>query len=147
LIYRSYFWGLSLALLASGCCLPQLGGRYGDPGGPLAPTKPLAACPPTEPPSSDKPPVHEHHRQAEGRHGLGFGLLHGRHLGHFDGPGTPPGEVIPLPRFHPVPVRPVFEPQFDYSLPQSLEPPLAPIVMPPQAEGVPTPAKPVPDPA
>jgi hypothetical protein len=45
-------------------------------------------------------------------------------------------------------VRPVFEPQFDYSLPQSLEPPpLPPIVTPREAEGVPTPAKPIPDPA
>jgi hypothetical protein len=75
---------------------------------------------------------------------------HGRHhwpWGHPDEPGTPPGELVPLPRFHPVPVHPVFEPQYDYSQAQFLGPaPQQYGHLPQGSTGEPTPAKPIPDP-
>ena len=84
--------------------------------------------------------------QRADHHGLGQRLDgFGHRLGVWQGPGTPPGEVVPLPRFHPVPTRPVFEPVPEYSLPASLVRPLAPIVIAPEAEQIPTPAQPVPE--
>ncbi len=141
------FLGLALAVLAGGCCLPQLGGRYAD--------LPSTAAQPLTKVAAAKEAAHAaNSEQGHGGHGPRgrLGHLHPWHWSRASGPGTPSGEIVPVPRFHPVPVRPVFEPQFDYSLPQSLALPLAPIVTPPQtaqpeAEPVPTPAKPVPDPA
>ncbi|MEX2176952.1 MAG: hypothetical protein WD872_21500 [Pirellulaceae bacterium] len=121
------YLALSSLLLAAGCCLPALGGRYEE-----------------QSPSADQC---EHARRERG---LGLrGERNGeRHWPWNDPnrPGTPPGTTVPMPHFHPVPTRPVFEPQFDYSLPQALAPLLVP-----EADGgailSPVPAKPIPDPA
>lgn len=72
------------------------------------------------------------------QHGLAFGS---------DGPGTPPGEVVPVPKFHPVPTRPVFEPLPEYPLPRSFQFRDGPHLAAPADELLPTPAQPVPDPA
>lgn len=100
-----------LASLAGGCCLPAVSGRHEH-----APAASATSCP-----------------CANCQQGLGLGhCLRERHFGRLlaerglgwggnDGPGTPPGELLPLPKFHPVPTRPVFEPLPEYALPASLE--------------------------
>lgn len=47
-----------------------------------------------------------------GQHGYLAGHLHARHH-HGD---LPPGEHVPLAKFHPLPTRPVFEPQPDFGM-------------------------------
>jgi hypothetical protein len=133
---------VALAPLASGCCLPELSGR-------CEPAAACAVCPPAggTPGEGDADYAVGHGHRAD-RHHVGHRLAGiGHRLGIWHGPGTPPGEVVPLPRFHPVPTRPVFEPLPEYSLPASLVRPLAPIIVAPEAEQIPTPAQPVPDPA
>jgi hypothetical protein len=127
---------LAAAVLASGCCCPPLSGRYEQPTGPVH-LQHANEAPPAAAKLPDPPPDHRHRPHLGHRFGW-----HG--LGH--GPETPPGQHVPSPRFHPVPVRPVFEPQYDYSLqlPHGLN--LAPIVT-PDSLGPPIPAQPVPDPA
>ena len=46
-----------------------------------------------------------------GGHGYLAGHLHGGQHQHGD---LPPGEHVPLAKFHPLPTRPVFEPQPDF---------------------------------
>ena len=132
---------ITLALLASGCCLPRLSGRYDE-----------AHCSPCGEPagSEEKAPLKDVAGELDARPGFQHRdrlALHGRHIrprrwpwSRRDAPGTPPGEVVPLPRFHPVPVRPVFEPQFDYAPPQLLLPYLTPPDLAAPADDEPTPA-------
>ena len=112
---------IAATLLAPGCCLPQLSGRCDQP----------AVCQAAPAPIQDRGDRGGHHSREH--RGLGFGP---------DDRDTPPGEVIPVPKFHPVPTRPVFEPLPEYALPRSLRLPDAPAY-----EPLPTPAQPVPDPA
>lgn len=134
---------ITLALLAPGCCLPRLSGRYDK----------AHDSPCDEPAGLDeKAPTKDATVEADARPGLQPRdrlALHGRPMrprrwpwSRRDAPGTPPGEVVPLPRFHPVPVRPVFEPQFDYAPPQLLLPYLPPPDLAAPADGEPTPAAP-----
>jgi hypothetical protein len=129
----SQYLALTFTMLAAGCCLPPLSGRY-DQRPPAAANSVSCAC------------GNQHDRRLarhRGEHSQGrwpWGNPHD--------PGTPPGELVPLPKFHPVPVRPVFEPQYDYSLPQFLGPVPHEAFAPPQiSTGMPTPANPIPDPA
>ena len=117
---------IAASLLAPGCCLPQLSGRCQQP----------AVC--------DVPPAQvAGHGDRDGQH------LRGQHGLAFvsDGPGTPPGEVVPVPKFHPVPTRPVFEPLPEYALPRSFRIRTDPHSTAPAYEPLPTPAQPVPNPA
>lgn len=137
---------VALAPLAVGCCLPELSGRC----------EPAAAAR-ADGSRGSLADRDQHHR--DGNHADHHGGRHhrldgfGHRLSVWQGPGTPPGEVVPLPQFHPVPTRPVFEPLPEYSLPASLARPLAPVVPAPDrqfdkrpdAELLPTPAQPVPD--
>lgn len=92
----------ALALLAAGCCLPPISGRYEQPAAAAPAGCGLCAgC------------------QSGGGRCEREPLLAGRHGEHRrpwleDGPGTPPGQLIPVPKFHPVPTRPVFQPQPTY---------------------------------
>lgn len=130
---------LLLTLLASGCCcLPQLSGRYEQ----CPPAATASSSNAANPRACDKLrdgllAHHGEHRQHGRRHWP---------WGHPDEPGTPPGELVPLPKFHPVPVRPVFEPQYDYSQAQFLGPMPNYGHLPQASSGEPTPAKPIPDP-
>ena len=137
-----------LAMLAAGCCLPELSGRC----------EPASAACVTQPRAADKREWAADHEHREGPAADHHGIRHrlngfGHRLGVWQGPGTPPGEVVPLPRFHPVPTRPVFEPLPEYSLPASLVRPLAPVIparegqlgKQPEVELLPTPAQPVPE--
>ena len=51
-----------------------------------------------------------------------------------------------MPKFHPVPTRPVFEPLLEYALPRSFSLSAPPHHTDPANEPLPTPAQPVPDP-
>jgi hypothetical protein len=97
----------ALALLAEGCCLPPISGRYEQPAAVVPAGTVSAGC----------------GLCAECRGGGGrceHETLLARRDGHErrpwleDGPGTPPGQLIPVPKFHPVPTRPVFQPQPTY---------------------------------
>ena len=142
-MYRaSIYLAITSAMLAPGCCLPQLSGRCEQPAISQAPSARECALGA----SGDGP--HRGDRDHRGHHLGHRGWL----AGASDGPGTPPGEVVPLPKFHPVPTHPVFEPQPEYALPRSLERPAAPphaapLNSTPLPEALPTPAQPVPDPA
>jgi hypothetical protein len=129
--------GLAAMLLASGCCLPRLSGRYCDQ------PQTASALPQPDRQQSTVPGREANVPDGSRLHG-GRSYLAGLHerYGHAGGIATPPGELIPLPRFHPVPVHPVFEPQLDYLLPQPIEIQPAPI-SPAPADGIPTPAKPL----
>jgi hypothetical protein len=120
------YLAIAAALLAPGCCLPQLSGRCEQPVVCQTPPSPV-------PGHGDR----DGHRPREQR-GLAFGS---------DDRDTPPGEVVPVPKFHPVPTRPVFEPLPEYGLPRSLRLPDAPRHAAPTDEPLPTPAQPAPDPA
>jgi hypothetical protein len=124
---------LALAVLASGCCCPPLSGRYEQAAMPAlqSEAQPSAAAKPNSPHHDSHHRLHLGHRF--GWHGMG------------DGPETPPGQHVPLPKFHPVPVRPVFEPQYDYSPALAYGPSLAPIVT-PESLAAPPPVQPVPEP-
>jgi hypothetical protein len=131
---------LALTVLAAGCCCPPLSGRYEQP---LIDVKQPASH---ERRAAGKESGNRRHR----RHLVqGIGHRFGWH-GLGDGPETPPGQHVPLPKFHPVPVRPVFEPQYDYSPPLADWSTLAPIVTPETlavpTPSVPPPTQPVPDP-
>ena len=127
---------LAAAVLASGCCCPPLSGRYEQPASDVHAQR-AVSLPPAAAKSPVAPPEH-HHRLRLGHrfgwHGIGAG------------PETPPGQHVPLPKFHPVPVRPVFEAQYDYLPPLSQGLHLAPIVT-PDSLTQPIPAQPVPDPS
>ncbi|HEX5103276.1 MAG TPA: hypothetical protein VFV87_05670 [Pirellulaceae bacterium] len=143
---------LACLLVAGGCCLPCLSGRYCDQ--PPAADQPQPATKQPSALASQSPmgaePNHLAHPDKIGHAGLhGAGM---RHAGLHDrfhalhglagGMATPPGELIPLPKFHPVPVHPVFEPQLDYLIPQPLELQPESASTPPAADGLPTPATP-----
>jgi len=112
------------SLLATGCYCPMLSGRYGE----LDCYPPCPMPPPTAPAKvEDKTATAE----SCGPHGccLFGGLFGGR---GFTGLGLAhnasqvpsqqgPDYVSPQPKFHPVPTRPVFEPQFAYPPPQPIE--------------------------
>jgi hypothetical protein len=105
----------ALAMLAPGCCLPSLSGRYEQP----APqTAGLSTAHSTVQPGGcglcagcrhpgggqrcEREPLFAGHDREQRRPWIE------------DGPGTPPGQLIPVPKFHPVPTRPVFQPQPTY---------------------------------
>jgi hypothetical protein len=129
---------LAIAVLATGCCCPPISGRYEQP----LPSKAAASHEPNSRSAADGKSADSHAHHARRVHHIGHRF--GWH-GLSDGPETPPGQHVPLPKFHPVPVRPVFEPQYDYSPPISTGVHLAPIVT-PESLGTPTPVQPVPDP-
>jgi len=134
-------------LLASGCCLPALSGRCEQ----------ACDCGPSMDVAHDGGlGMHERihgplqgHRQAHGDGRYGGAWLHrwpdfGARRGD-----TPPGEAVPLPKFHPVPTRPVFEPLPEYAPPHALRAHGGGEFAPPDytaPELVPTPAQPTPDP-
>ena len=114
------------SLLASGCYCPMLSGRYCDP----------RCCPPCilgntpccvppvgrdetasaadGPPSDCSPPCAPLHRRWLSRL---FPGLAGGEVPSQQGPDY----LSPQPKFHPVPTRPVFEPQLAYPPPQLIE--------------------------
>ena len=55
---------------------------------------------------------------SSGCHGCAGGGHPALALHHHFAPHVPPGEQVPMPKFHPVPTRPVFEPQLTYLPPQ-----------------------------
>jgi hypothetical protein len=97
----------ALALLAAGCCLPPISGRYEQPsavapGGAAPAGCGLCAGCQTGGVRCERESLLARHDGRERRPWLE------------DGPGTPPGQLIPVPKFHPVPTRPVFQPQPTY---------------------------------
>jgi hypothetical protein len=99
----------ALSLLAAGCCMPPISGRYEQPAA-VAPAGAISAgcglCAGCQNPAGGGRCERE-------------SLLAGHDRGQRrpwleDGPGTPPGQLIPVPKFHPVPTRPVFQPQPTY---------------------------------
>ena len=111
---------LTLAsLLATGCCCPQLSGRYCNP-----------SCQP--------PNLADANANADAEACLDSGNSHCRRrgpfhrsvlskwLGGFAGDGVPsqqaPEYVSPQPKFHPIPTRPAFEPQLAYLPPELIVP-------------------------
>src|SRR5262245_38092179 len=104
---------LTLALLATGCCCPQLSGRYCHPASdPCSPEDTSACC----------PDATAHH--CCGHRGRGLSSLVA-FLG-IGGAGVSsdqgPDYISPQPKFHPVPTHPVFEPQLASAPLQSIEP-------------------------
>jgi hypothetical protein len=104
-------------LLATGCCCPQLSGRYCHP-----------ACHPAGPPP-DTAAFDANNGEACCPHGGGHCWgLRSRLAALFGigGEGVPsqqgPDYASPQPKFHPVPTHPVFEPQFTGPPPQLIEP-------------------------
>ena len=138
-----------LALLSGCCCLPEISGRCRPSCVAVKPEQNMkhALSAKAEMAGTDKAvkpghlPGYGDHAAAHRRGWPGLGII-GR-----DGPGTPPGQVVPLPKFHPVPTRPVFEPLPEYAPPLLLSPGAEPLEPAPPAELLPTPAQPVPDPA
>jgi hypothetical protein len=146
----------AIAPLASGCCLPELSGRCepasavcGDYTRPEVARGRAASREVHQHDDRHRDNQHAHHHADRHNRLNGFG----HRLGVWQGPGIPPGEVVPLPEFHPVPTRPVFEPLPEYSPPAALARPLAPVITAPDrqldkrpaAELLPTPAQPVPE--
>jgi hypothetical protein len=121
-VVRLPILAIATSLLAAGCCCPAISGRYCEVGMP-APQQ-VASAGGAEKGAKCDPEKGGHvggrHAALHGLHGL-HGLL-GRH-GWGASDRVPSQQqydyVGPLPKFHPAPVRPVFEPQFFY------EPPVA----------------------
>jgi hypothetical protein len=130
---------LAVALLATGCCCP-LSGRYGDPTGCCrCRVSAPAVCPPSHyvaspdaseqsenvtnsPPSECSPPDEgcEPRLRASSCLPRLAGILHRYKAGV---PSNQHAEYTsPLPKFHPVPTHPVFEPLPAYSPLASLDP-------------------------
>jgi len=109
------------AMLAGCCCSPPLSCRYGEPGCP-APQPMPANC------GCGGAPIHSAMDLAAANH-----LHHGHlpllaHLGWRQHESVPSKQhydyVSPTPKFHPLPTRPVFEPQPEYPPPHPLAGPM-----------------------
>ncbi|HEX5105180.1 MAG TPA: hypothetical protein VFV87_15275 [Pirellulaceae bacterium] len=108
-----------------GCCCPPISCRYGEPGCPAGPLAPSCGCGAgctdcgcgqgaSACACGDGHAMH---------HGLGahFPLLARGHLHHEPVPTEQKADYVsPTAKYHPVPTRPVFEPQPDYPPPYLL---------------------------
>jgi hypothetical protein len=111
---------LTLAsLLATGCCCPQLSGRYRDP-----------CCQPQILANANAGSHAEACNESGHNHCSRRGPLHRFYLSKWftglAGDGVPseqaPEYVSPQPKFHPIPTRPAFEPMLAYLPPELIEP-------------------------
>jgi hypothetical protein len=116
-VVRLRILAVAVCLLAAGCCCPAMSGRYCEVGLPAPGALTSAGGAEKSATCDPERGGHVGGRHA-GRHGL-----HGLHERHGWGErGAVPSQqqydyIGPLPKFHPVPVRPVFEPQYFYEPP------------------------------
>jgi hypothetical protein len=122
---------VATSVLASGCYCPTLSGRYGEvgcfPPCPVVAAPPQAAPPPAEPPpAEDCKPSAEVASEAHRPVFSGGLLRHGGRLALRRSQGQVPSRqgpayASPQAKFHPVPTRPVFEPEPAYPPLQLIE--------------------------